>query len=193
MTVFRNLLPLIAVVALNLCSYNAAAGGEEVGASPPTDATSAASEAAAPGSSSASAPAYTVQCPAGAGAAEQCQVDKDTYIGWRTFSAQCQVCQGGSGLGSTFAPNLLERLQQGVDHARFVEVVTNGFRGQVGAMPAWKGNPNVMPHVDQLYRYLQARAAGALPPGRPARRPCASGSPTLTTRWRSAIGLKNAG
>jgi len=114
---------------------------------------------------------YEVQCAAGAAAAEQCQVDKDTYVGWRTFSAQCQVCHGGSALGSTFAPNLLDRFHERVDHARFVEVVTNGYRGQVGAMPAWKGNPNVMPHVDQLYRYLKARADGALPPGRPERKP----------------------
>lgn len=117
------------------------------------------------------APVYQVQCASGASAAEQCQVDKDTYIGWRTFSSQCQVCHGGSALGSTFAPNLLDRFHQRVDHARFVEVVTNGFRGQVGAMPAWKGNPNVMPHIDQLYRYLKARADGVLPAGRPERLP----------------------
>lgn len=114
---------------------------------------------------------YEVQCPEAATAAEQCKVDKDTYIGWRTFASQCQVCHGGSALGSTFAPNLLDRFHQRVDHARFVEVVTHGFRGQVGAMPAWKGNPNVMPHVDQMYRYLKARADAALPPGRPERIP----------------------
>lgn len=129
-------------------------------------------EAAPPGAPpAAGAPAYDVTCPAGAAAAEQCQVDKTTYVGWRTFAAQCQVCHGGSALGSTFAPNLLDRFHAGVDHARFVDVVTNGFRGQVGAMPAWKGNPNVMPHVDAMYAYLKARADGALPPGRPARKP----------------------
>lgn len=130
---------------------------------------------AAPGSAAATSvstdPSYEVHCPAGATAAEQCQVDKDTYIGWRTFSGQCQVCHGGSALGSTFAPNLLDRFHQHVDHARFIEVVTNGFRGQVGAMPSWKGNPNVIPHIDQLYRYLKARADGVLPAGRPERAP----------------------
>lgn len=130
-----------------------------------------AAQAAPPVQADTTAPVYQVQCAAGAGAAEQCQVDKDTYIGWRTFAAQCQVCHGGSALGSTFAPNLLDRFHERVDHARFIEVVTNGFRGQVGAMPAWKGNPNVMPHVDQLYRYLKARADGALPAGRPTRLP----------------------
>lgn len=114
--------------------------------------------------------AYAIECPAAATAAEQCQVDKDTYIGWRTFAGQCQVCHGGSALGSTFAPNLLDRFHQRVDYARFVEVVRNGYRGQVGAMPGWKGNPNVEPHIDAIYRYLKARADGALPPGRPARK-----------------------
>ncbi|MGE3774216.1 MAG: cytochrome c [Gammaproteobacteria bacterium] len=117
------------------------------------------------------APNYDVTCPPDAKAAEQCQVDKETYIGWRTFAGQCQVCHGGSALGSTFAPNLLDRFHQRVDYPRFVEVVTHGYTGQVGAMPAWKGNPNVEPHIDQMYRYLKARADGALPPGRPARKP----------------------
>jgi mono/diheme cytochrome c family protein len=112
-------------------------------------------------------PTYTVQCAANAAAAEQCQVDKLTYVGWRTFATQCQVCHGGSALGSTFAPNLLDRLNQRVNYARFKDVVANGFRGQVGAMPAWKTNPQVMPHIDDLYRYLRARADGKLPAGRP--------------------------
>ncbi len=116
------------------------------------------------------APAYTVDCAAGATQAEQCQVDKDTYVGWRTFASQCQVCHGGSGIGTTFAPNLLDRLNQTVDHARFVDSVTNGYRGQVGAMPAWKGNPAVEPNIDPLYRYLRARADGKLPPGRPQKK-----------------------
>jgi mono/diheme cytochrome c family protein len=142
---------------------------------PPPIATSESESVAAPvpapALSSDAVTAYEVQCAAGATAAEQCQVDKATYIGWRTFSGQCQVCHGGSALGSSFAPNLLDRFHQNVDHARFVDVVTNGFRGQVGAMPGWKGNPNVMPHLDAMYRYLKARADGALPPGRPARKP----------------------
>jgi len=117
------------------------------------------------------APAYAVECQPAARAAEQCQVDKETYVGWRTFAGQCQVCHGGSALGSTFAPNLLDRFHQRVDYARFVDVVRNGYHGQVGVMPAWKGNPNVEPHIDALYRYLSARADGTLPPGRPARKP----------------------
>lgn len=137
-------------------------------ASPPPAATPVASSAASPADT---APSYDVSCATDAKAAEQCQVDKDTYIGWRTFAGQCQVCHGGSALGSTFAPNLLDRFHTRVDYPRFVEVVTHGYTGQVGAMPAWKGNPNVEPHIDQLYRYLKARADGVLPAGRPVRKP----------------------
>lgn len=135
-------------------------------AAPPDASATTAAPAAAD-----TAPTYDVSCPADAKTAEQCQVDKETYIGWRTFAGQCQVCHGGSALGSTFAPNLLDRFHQRVDYARFVDVVLNGYTGQVGAMPAWKGNPNVEPHIDRMYRYLKARADGVLPPGRPARKP----------------------
>lgn len=110
---------------------------------------------------------YSVECAQAATAAEQCRVDKETYVGWRTFASQCQVCHGGSALGTTFAPNLLDRLHANVDYRRFVDVVLNGYRGPVGMMPAWKNNPNVAPHIDAIYQYLKARADGALPPGRP--------------------------
>ncbi|MCC7412366.1 MAG: c-type cytochrome [Gammaproteobacteria bacterium] len=119
----------------------------------------------------ASAPQYVVECPAGATAAEQCQVDKNTYIGWRSYASQCFQCHGASGMGTTFAPNLMERINAGVDHPRFVHSVIYGYRGQMGAMPAWKGNSQVEPNVDNLWRYLKARADDALPAGRPARIP----------------------
>ena len=34
-------------------------------------------------------------------------------------------------------------------------------------MPSWKDNPNVMPYVENLWSYLNARADGTLAPGRP--------------------------
>lgn len=112
-------------------------------------------------------PVAKVQCPEGAKAAEACTVDPDTFVGWRSFALNCQVCHGGSALGSTFAPSLLDRLNQRVDYARFLQVVENGYTGQVGAMPAWHAKSDVMDNRDNLYRYLRARADGRLPPGRP--------------------------
>src|SRR5262245_61830260 len=51
-----------------------------------------------------------------------CLVDKATYVGWRTFHSTCFVCHGPNALGSTFAPNLVERLKE-IDKARFMNSV----------------------------------------------------------------------
>ncbi len=139
--------------------------------SPPTD-TAPAATVPTPESGTPVAgnePKYEVECAAGATTAEKCTVDKETYVGWRTFAGQCQVCHGASALGSTFAPNLLGRFHSRVDYPRFVDVVLHGYHGQVGVMPAWKGNPNVEPHIDAIFSYLKARADGVLPSGRPNR------------------------
>lgn len=116
------------------------------------------------------APGYEVSCADGATDAGACEVDKATYIGWRTYAANCQVCHGGSGLGSTFAPNLMDRLSDHVDYGRFIYVMENGYTGQVGAMPAWKANNQVFSKVPELYAYLKARTDEALPQGRPKRK-----------------------
>ena len=93
---------------------------------------------------------------------------RETYIGWRTFNAFCSQCHAQDAVGSTFAPSLVERLKT-VDHERFVHSVTNGYKGQIGVMPAWKSNPNVMPKLPDLWAYLKARSDGVLPTGRPER------------------------
>ncbi|MCP4228818.1 MAG: hypothetical protein GY771_01535 [bacterium] len=112
-------------------------------------------------------PDYVVQCPDGTASATQCQVDNITFIGWLTYSEECQVCHGNSGLGTTFGPNLMVRLKDRVDWGRFQYVIKNGYRGHVGAMPAWADNPVVMKTVRNLYAYLKARTDGVLPAGRP--------------------------
>jgi cytochrome c5 len=111
---------------------------------------------------------YTVEC--SSGSPTVCKVDKKTYIGWRTYHAVCHVCHAQDAVGSTFAPSLVERLNA-IDEARFMDVLVNGYQGQIGVMPGWKDNPNVNKKYDELYSYLKARADGALPPGRPQRLP----------------------
>lgn len=93
-----------------------------------------------------------------------CKIDIFLVRGFRAFS-QCQVCHGLDGNGSTIAPSLMAKLQE-IDHATFVDRVTNGFKGQIGVMPAWGSNPNVMKHLDSLYAYLKARSDKIIPPGR---------------------------
>jgi mono/diheme cytochrome c family protein len=95
---------------------------------------------------------------------DKCKVDTYLIRGFRAFS-QCQVCHGIDGNGSTIAPSLISKLQE-IDEATFVERVTNGFKGQVGVMPPWKTNPNVMKYIDNLYAYLMARSDKIIPAGR---------------------------
>ncbi len=95
---------------------------------------------------------------------KNCQVDLFMIRGFRAFS-QCQVCHGIDGNGSSFAPSLNNRMQE-IDRATFDDRVANGFKGQIGIMPPWKTNPNVMNYLDNLYAYLQARADQVIPPGR---------------------------
>jgi mono/diheme cytochrome c family protein len=95
-----------------------------------------------------------------------CVTDRGTYVGWRTFHATCHACHGQNAVGSSFAPSLLKHIEK----ERFVDVVTNGYSGQIGVMPAWGQNPNVKDFIDELYAYQQARADGALLPGRPKRK-----------------------
>lgn len=97
-----------------------------------------------------------------------CLVDKSTYVGWRTFHSTCFVCHGPNALGSTFAPSLVERLKE-IDKDRFMHSVQNGYQGQIGVMPAWKDNPNINKHFEDLYNYLKARSDGVLPAVRPQR------------------------
>lgn len=104
-----------------------------------------------------------IQCETTDGA-KTCKIDLWLTRGYRAFS-QCQVCHGLDGSGSTIGPSLLDTLRE-IDRARFMEVVANGVTGQIGVMPPWKENPNVMKYVDQLYAYLKARADGVLPGGK---------------------------
>ena len=102
-----------------------------------------------------------VQCDDG----KACKIDKFLLNGFRAFS-QCQVCHGIDGNGSTVAPSLLAKLKNDIDYDIFVDRVTNGFQGQVGVMPPWGNNPNIMKKMNNLYAYLKARSDGVIPAGR---------------------------
>ncbi|HEX7082439.1 MAG TPA: cytochrome c [Gammaproteobacteria bacterium] len=128
--------------------------------SPPAGAQAAEPEADRP---------YTVECgPDPEEGGNVCFVDRNTYVGWRTFHSVCHTCHAQDAVGSSFAPNLLERMRV-IDKAEFLKALDQGFTGQVGVMPAWGANPNVNKYYEELWSYLRARADGALPPGRPKR------------------------
>ena len=99
-------------------------------------------------------------------------VDWYTYSGYRRYHAECHVCHGPDGEGSSYAPKLVNSVKR-IDYSAFLEVVTNGRQnvgqGQENVMPGFGTNLNVMCYIDDLYIYLRARAQGDLPRGRPAK------------------------
>jgi mono/diheme cytochrome c family protein len=95
------------------------------------------------------------------------KVDARTYNGFRRYHASCNHCHGPDGLGSTVGPSLVERPP---DLDAFRRVVRDGASGARGVMKGFGDDPNVAPYVDDILAYVQARADGALPPGRPTRK-----------------------
>src|SRR3954465_3429165 len=99
-------------------------------------------------------------------------VDWATFSGFRRFNSECFVCHGPDGVGSSFAPALVDSLKT-MTYEQFLETVTNG-KTEVNTavqkkMPAFGTNPNVMCYIDDIYAYLKARSDGVVGRGRPAK------------------------
>jgi mono/diheme cytochrome c family protein len=97
---------------------------------------------------------------------DQATVERAILNGYRRYSATCSHCHGADGLGSTFAPSLIERP---LPFEQFAEVVSNGRTRGNSVMRGFANDPNVAPYIADIYAYLQARAAGTVGRGRPAR------------------------
>ncbi|MBN9560318.1 MAG: c-type cytochrome, methanol metabolism-related [Alphaproteobacteria bacterium] len=100
------------------------------------------------------------------------KVDWYTYVGFIRYSANCLQCHGPDGLGSTYAPSLVDSLKH-IDYTTFYATVAGGKQNVSAAqnlvMPAEGANKNVMCYIDAIYVYLRARADGAVGRGRPAK------------------------
>lgn len=100
------------------------------------------------------------------------KVDQGTYNGYRRYHASCHVCHGPDGMGSSYAPSMVQSLQT-MDYTAFTEVVVNGRENvntaSQNVMPAFGYDENVMLHIDDIWAYLKARADGAIGRGRPQR------------------------
>ena len=99
------------------------------------------------------------------------KVDWYTYSGYRRYHSECHVCHGPDGMGSSYAPALVDSLKN-MTYQQFTEVVVQG-RQDVNAsnqkvMPSFGTNLNVMCYLDDIYVYLRARADGALSRTRPS-------------------------
>jgi hypothetical protein len=123
-------------------------------------------------------------------------VDRQTFLGWRVFHSTCYICHGVDATGTAVAPDLTERVKTmtaqdftiavlyrypiiigfeagpgddlGMLRERFLADIEKHELGEL-QMPTWDRDPNVKPHLLDLYAYLRARADGALEPGRPRR------------------------
>ncbi len=102
------------------------------------------------------------------------KIDFGTYNGFRRYHSACHVCHGPDGLGSSYAPGLVEPMKT-LEYGEFLEIVAVGRTTDRGGtkfvMPAFGDNPNVTENLDDIYSYLKARADGVLGRGRPARLP----------------------
>lgn len=100
-------------------------------------------------------------------------IDWPSFSGFRRYHAECHVCHGPDGEGSTYAPALKASAMK-MDYYDFIGIVASGKKeinsSQNQVMPAFATNPNVMCYLDDIYTYLRARGTEAIPRGRPAKR-----------------------
>ena len=91
-------------------------------------------------------------------------VDWYTYIGFTRYSAECLRCHGPDGMGSTYAPALIDSMKH-LSYSDFYATVAGGKKAvsssQDLVMPAEGENKNVMCFIDEIYTYLRARGDGA--------------------------------
>ena len=100
-------------------------------------------------------------------------VDWYTFSGYRRYHSDCHVCHGPDGVGSSYAPALVDTMKN-TDYGTFLSIVAEGRKnlgaGKENVMPAFGDNKNVYCYLDDLYVYLRARAVGAAPRGRPPKK-----------------------
>mgnify|MGYP002653065720 CR=1 FL=1 len=102
---------------------------------------------------------------------EDGKLDYASFSGYRRYHAECHVCHGPDGMGSTYAPALKDSLKH-LGYEEFIGILAGGKQDVNAAeqkvMPAFGDNKNVMCYSDDLYVYLKARAAGAIGRIRPS-------------------------
>ncbi|MES9864078.1 MAG: c-type cytochrome [Candidatus Thiodiazotropha sp. LLP2] len=102
---------------------------------------------------------------------EDGKVDFGTYNGFRRYHADCHVCHGPAGLGSSYAPALTESLRV-MTWGDFVNVVISGRQGiDNRIMPAFAQNVDIVTNLSDIYAYLKARSDGVIGANRPKKFP----------------------
>lgn len=96
-------------------------------------------------------------------------IPQDAYQGWKQYELNCSRCHGEFGVGSSFAPALIESLRSDgttPDQASFLTVVCQGRKDK--GMPSWCEAGMEMGTINNIYSYLKLRADGKVGLGRPA-------------------------
>ena len=100
------------------------------------------------------------------------KVDKLTYRGYLYYGDACLRCHGPDGLGSSYAPSLVDSLKS-MSKEKFEETVINGKQEVNTAndrvMPALGTNEDVVDNLENIYAYLKGRSDGAIGRGHPER------------------------
>jgi methanol metabolism-related c-type cytochrome len=113
-------------------------------------------------------------------------VDWYTFSGFIRYHSECHVCHGPDGMGSSYAPALVNSLKT-TTYGDFLGVVAGGRKNvntaNENVMPAFGTNKNVMCVVDDIYVYLRARANDAVPRGRPAKH---EEKPEAAKKWQDS-------
>jgi mono/diheme cytochrome c family protein len=120
-------------------------------------------------------------------------VDANTFVGYNVYHQVCVRCHGVGGEGSDFAPNLIDSIEYlspvqfkikvlhrfavkfsnedrvGMEQAMFEEIRKQNQRdeGALANMPRWENNPMVSENIQNIYRYLKARADGVIGADKP--------------------------
>jgi methanol metabolism-related c-type cytochrome len=88
-----------------------------------------------------------------------------TFSGYRRYGANCLVCHGPDGMGSSYAPNLVDVLKT-LQYPQFMQTVAAGKKDVNNSsnlvMPAFGDNKNVQCYINDIYTYLRARSLGLL-------------------------------
>lgn len=95
------------------------------------------------------------------------KVDQGTYDGYIAYTRACMACHGPDGLGSTFAPSLVQVAERR-NFGEFANTIASGLEIQPGrVMPSFIDDEYVLSNVENIYSYMKARGAGDLGRGRP--------------------------
>jgi methanol metabolism-related c-type cytochrome len=80
-------------------------------------------------------------------------VDWYTYVGFTRYSSECLRCHGPDGMGSSYAPALMESMKR-LSYTDFYATVAGGKQAvsasQDLVMPAMGENKNVMFYIDAI-------------------------------------------